>query len=239
MSRFTNDIDNVQMALEQSLVQLVSSVVSFIGIVILMLVLSPILFLVTFLMLGLMFFLIGKIAKRSSQFFKAQQANLGSVNGYVEEMVDGLKVVKVFTHEQEAIAEFKLRNEAYRQSATSANFYAGAVMPIMGNLNNITYALTAMFGGHPGGGVRFDIGSLAAFLQYSRQCGHARTDDHQPAQRDPGSHGWGGASLPGDGRAGRVRRGDGDPGWRISKQTAVWWLEMESNPTGRLTEGQP
>lgn len=171
MSRFTNDIDNVQMALEQSLVQLLSSALTFTGAVVLMIVLSPILFVVTFLMLGLMIFLIGKITKRSSQFFKAQQANLGNVNGYVEEMVDGLKVVKVFTREQEAIAEFKLRNEAYRQSATSANFTAGAVMPIMGNLNNIAYAGTAMFGGILAVVSAFDIGSLAAFLQYTRNVG--------------------------------------------------------------------
>lgn len=171
MSRFTNDIDNVQMALEQSLVQLVSSVVTFVGVVVMMLILSPLLFVVTFLMLGLMFFLIGKITKRSSQFFKAQQANLGSVNGYIEEMVEGLKVVKVFTREQEAISEFKARNEAYRQAATSANFTAGAVMPIMGNLNNIGYALTAMVGGILAVVSSLDIGSLAAFLQYSRNVG--------------------------------------------------------------------
>jgi len=171
MSRFTNDIDNVQMALEQSLVQLTSSIVAFVGVVVLMLILSPVLFLVTFLMLGLMFFLIGKLTKRSSKYFKAQQANLGNVNGYIEEMVDGLKVVKVFTREQEAIAEFKTRNEAYRQSATEANFTAGAVMPVMGNLSNVAYALTAMFGGMLVVASSFDIGSLAAYLQLSRNVG--------------------------------------------------------------------
>jgi ATP-binding cassette subfamily B protein len=93
------------------------------------------------------------------------------VNGYVEEMVDGLKVVKVFNHENEAIAEFKQRNEAYRQSATEANFYAGVVMPIMANLNNIAYAATALFGGILTVMSSFDIGSLAAFLQFSRMVG--------------------------------------------------------------------
>ncbi len=97
MSRFTNDIDNVQMALEQSLVQLISSTLTFIGAVILMLVLSPLLFIVVLVMMILMFFLSGKIAGRSSKYFKAQQENLGNLNGYIEEMVDGLKVVKVFT----------------------------------------------------------------------------------------------------------------------------------------------
>ena len=171
MSRFTNDIDTIQMALEQSLVQLLSSSLTFIGAIVMMIVLSPVLFGVTFLVLGVMVFLISKMTQRSSKFFKAQQANLGNVNGYIEEMVDGLKVVKVFTREQEAIAEFKERNEAYRQAATEASFTAGAVMPIMGNLNNIGYALTAMLGGMLVVASRFDIGSLAAFLQYSRQVG--------------------------------------------------------------------
>ncbi len=171
MSRFTNDLDNVQMAMEQSLVQFISSALTFVGAVVMMLVLSPLLFVVTFLVLALMFFLSGKLAGKSSKYFKAQQKNLGNVNGYIEEMVDGLKVVKVFNHEGEAIREFKQRNEAYRQAATEANFYAGVVMPIMMNLNNIAYAATALFGGILTVLTTFDIGSLAAFLQYSRQVG--------------------------------------------------------------------
>ncbi len=118
MSRFTNDIDNVQMAFEQSLVQLISSVLSFVGAIVLMLMLSPILFLVTAAGAGLMFFIMRKIGGKSRNYFRQQQQNLGNVNGYVEEMVEGLKVVKVFGHEHAAIAEFKKRNEAYRQAAT-------------------------------------------------------------------------------------------------------------------------
>lgn len=171
MSRFTNDLDNVQMALEQSLVQLISSVLTFVGAVVMMIVLSPILFVVTFLILILMFYLSGKLAGKSGKYFQAQQKNLGNLNGYIEEMVDGLKVVKVFNHEDAAITEYKVRNEAYRHAATEANFYAGVVMPIMGNLNNIAYALTALFGGILSVISTFDIGSLVAFLQYSRQVG--------------------------------------------------------------------
>ncbi len=171
MSRYTNDLDNVQMALEQSMVQLISSALSFVGSVVMMVVLSPLLSVVTFLILGLMVFLSGKLAGKSRGFFKQQQENLGNVNGYIEEMVDGLKVVKVFNHEKVAIAEFKQRNEEYRKAAASANFYAGVVMPIMGNLNNISYAATAMFGGILAVLTSFDIGSLAAFLQYSRAVG--------------------------------------------------------------------
>ena len=171
MSRFTNDIDNVQTALEQSLVQLVSSTLSFVGAVVMMLILSPTLFVVSFLTMLLMFFLSGKIAGRSSKYFKAQQKHLGDLNGYIEELVDGIKVVKVFTHEEDAIREFKGRNESYREAATQANFYASVVMPVMGNLNNISYAFTAMFGGVLAVLTGFDIGSLAAFLQFSRQMG--------------------------------------------------------------------
>lgn len=171
MSRFTNDLDNVQMALEQSLVQLISSILTFVGSVAMMLVLSPILFGVTLIVLVVMFFITSKIGGKSSKYFKSQQKELGSVNGYVEEMVDGLKVVKIFNHEQEAVAEFKKRNEVYRQAATNANFYAGVIMPVMGNLNNIAYAATALFGGILAVKSGFDIGSLAAFLQYSRQVG--------------------------------------------------------------------
>lgn len=171
MSRFTNDVDNVQMALEQSLVQLVSSALTITGSVVMMIILSPLLFVATLLILSLMFFLSGELAGKSSKYFIAQQKNLGNLNGYIEEMVDGLKVVKVFTHEGEAITEFRKRNEEYRKAATEANFFAGVVMPVMANLNNISYALTAMFGGILAVVSTFDIGSLAAFLQYSRQIG--------------------------------------------------------------------
>jgi len=171
MSRFTNDVDNIQMALDQSTVQLLSSAITLVGTVVMMVVLSPILFIITALVLALMVFIVRILAGKSSNFFRGQQRELGNVNGYIEEMVEGLKVVKVFGYEDSAIAEFKKRNEAYRQTATEANFFAAVVMPIMGNLSNIMYAATAF-----GGGVlvvlgRFDIGSLAAYLQYSRQLG--------------------------------------------------------------------
>ena len=171
MSRYTNDIDNVQMAFEQSLVQLVSGVLSFSGALIMMAILSPILLLVTVAVLALMFYLIREIGGKSRVHFMTQQRSLGEVNGYVEELVDGLKVVKVFGYENTAIAEFRERNEAYRRAATNANFFAGIVFPIVGNLNNIAYATTALVGGLLAVWGRFDIGSLAAFLGFSRQVG--------------------------------------------------------------------
>lgn len=171
MSRFTNDIDNIQMTLEQSVIQLISSLVTFIGSVIMMIILSPTLFLVTTVLIAVIIYITQNLARRSSKNFAAQQKNLGSLNSYIEEMVDGLKVVKVFTYEKEAITEFRKRNEEYRKAATNANFFAGVVMPIVGNLNNIAYAAVALFGGMLTVMGRFDVGSLAAFLQYSRQVG--------------------------------------------------------------------
>ena len=171
MSRFTNDIDMVQMAFEQSLVQLISSAIGFTGAIVMMAVLSPRLLLVTMAVLAVMLFVMTRIGGKSRTYFMAQQRYLGDVNGYVEELVEGLKVVKVFGYEQTAIEEFGQRNEEYRQAATSANFYAAVIMPIMGNLSNIAYAASAMVGGMLTVWGRFDVGSLAAFLQYSRQMG--------------------------------------------------------------------
>lgn len=171
MSRFTNDIDNVQMAFEMSLVQLMSSTINLGGAIVMMYLLSPILLLVTLSVLGLMLFLMRKIGGKSRVYFQEQQRDLGNLNGYIEELVDGLRVVKVFGYEPSAIDEFKKRNESYRQAITEANFYAGVVMPIVGNLSNISYAATALVGGILSVWGRFDIGSLAAYLQYSRQVG--------------------------------------------------------------------
>ena len=175
MSRYTNDIDNIQLALEQSVTSFVSSTLLFIGSVVMMLILSPILFVVTLLVLILMFFVMSKITGKSSAYYKDQQRTLGNLNGYIEEMVDGLKVVKVFNRENNAITDYKELNENYRVASTNANFYAGVVMPIGMNLNNISYAATALFGGVLTVVGRFDIGSLAAFLQYSRQMGQPIT----------------------------------------------------------------
>lgn len=171
MSRYTNDIDNVQLAFEQSLIQLVTSAVSLAGAAVMMLILSPLLFVITAAVAGLMFFVMDKLGDRSRNYFRSQQRNIGAVNGYVEELVEGLKVVKVFGHEAQAIAEFRARNETLRKAATNASFFAGIAFPITGNLNNIGYALTALAGGVLTVLGRFDIGSLAAYLQYARQVG--------------------------------------------------------------------
>ena len=171
MSRYTNDMDNVQLMLEQSLTQLISSALTFVGSIAMMIVLSPPLFVFTALVLALMIYLSKKIGGKSRDYFKKQQALLGKLNGEIEETIGGLKEVKVFNHEQAMQKEFYAVNEDFRVAATNANYYAGVIMPIMGNLNNIVYAGTAVIGGILTVVGRFDIGSLAAFLQYSRQVG--------------------------------------------------------------------
>lgn len=169
MSRFTNDIDNIQMLLEQSIVQLFSSALMFIGVVGAMLILSWQLFAITAVLLVVMMLTAAKISSKTRKHFQDQQANLGKMNGYIEETIEGMKVVKVFNHEEQCKNEFGKLNAKFRDSATKANFYAGVIMPIMGNLNNIAYAVTAVVGGILAVMSGFSIGSLSAFLQYSRQ----------------------------------------------------------------------
>ena len=122
-------------------------------------------------MIGLMLFMSKKIGGSSRKYFQKQQALLGQLNGNIEEAIGGLKEVKVFNHEETMKKEFRAINENFRDAATKANFYAGVIMPIMGNLNNIVYAGTAVFGGILTINGSFDLGSLAAFLQYSRHVG--------------------------------------------------------------------
>lgn len=175
MSRYTNDVDNVQTMLEQSLTQLLSSAITLTGAIVLMLVLSPLLFVITALIILLMAFLSIKFGKKSQEYFKSQQKILGELNGHIEESISGLKEIKVFNHEKSAKQSFNRLNDNFRQTAARANFLAGIIMPVMVNLNNACYAATAVFGGILTIMGKFDIGSLAAFLQYSRQIGQPIT----------------------------------------------------------------
>lgn len=169
MSRFTNDMDNVEIAIEQSAISLISSILVFVGTLVMMLILSPILFAVAAVILTFMIFLSVSLSKKSTVFFRMQQSSLGALDGYIEEMVDGLKVVKVFGHEQVASSEFSSINDKYRSSATTATFLSGLVMAVMGNLGRILYATVAIVGGVLAIAGHLDIGSLVAFLQYSYQ----------------------------------------------------------------------
>ena len=171
MSRFTNDADNVQMALEQSLVSLFSSILMFVGLVGLMLVINWKLFLVTGLLLVVMMNLFKMLGGRSRKYYQSQQKALGAMNGDIQEIIEGLKVVKAFTHEERAKEEFAQLNAAYRDAARKAHFYSIMIMPVSGNLMNVSYALTSAFGGLLSVLQGFDLGGLVVYLNYSRQVG--------------------------------------------------------------------
>ena len=169
MSRYTNDIDTLTEILQNGMISLVSGVLTFAGVVAVMLYLSPLLFLVTVFSLGLMLAVIMTVGKRSRRYFMAQQKDLGEVNGYIEEMIEGQKVIKVFNHEAKAKAGFQERNERYRTSATNAQSFAGAMMPAMGNISHINYALTCCAGALLSIAIGLDLGALMVYLQYTRQ----------------------------------------------------------------------
>lgn len=171
MSRLTNDVDTVSDALNTSISQLFTSAITLTGIFVLMLYISPLLSLVTLVVVPFMLWVAGRIIKKSKVFFTAQQAALGNVNGYAEEMISGQKVVKVFRHEEAASREFEILNNELREKGTRAQLYAGIMMPVIQNLNTINFALTATVGGLLSLLKGLDIGGLAAFLQYSRQFG--------------------------------------------------------------------
>jgi len=169
MSRFSNDADSVQQCLEQSLVSLISSALTFVGVVAMMIYTSPILFVVTVATLAASMAVFALRGKKSRVLFQRQQAALGQMNGNIQEMIEGLKVVKAFTHEPQAEEEFERLNQEFFEAARDANYFASSIMPMAGNISNMGYAATAIVGGVLTFGFGFDIGGLAAFLQYSRQ----------------------------------------------------------------------
>ena len=169
MRRFTNDIGTVAELLNSSFASIISNVLTFVGTVAMMLVLNPWLTLITFLFLGLMAVVVKTVGGRSRTSFQRQQAALGAMNGYIEEMIEGQKVIKVFNHEDEAITRFTGLNNGYRDAATAAQAYAGMMMPAMGNLSKINYAVTCCVGGLLAIGGVFDVGSLGAYLLYVKQ----------------------------------------------------------------------
>jgi ATP-binding cassette, subfamily B, multidrug efflux pump len=170
MSLYTNDTDTLRQMISQSLPQLVSSVITVVSVFISMIVLSLPLTLVAVVMIFVMFRVIKVIGGKSSLYFGKQQKDLGKVNGFIEEMMEGQKVVKVFCHEDESKIDFDKLNDDLCDSAYKANTFANILMPIMGNLGYINYVLTAIVGGilaigSVGG---FTLGALASFLQLTR-----------------------------------------------------------------------
>lgn len=140
MSRFTNDVDNIQLMLEQTIIQFVASIFSFISIVTMMIVLKWQLFLVALCFLVVMIINSLNIAKHTRKYFRSQQEALGNMNGNIEETIEGMKVVKVFNHEDQAMSNFDKLNSGYRDVATKANFYSGIMGPCSTGINNALYA---------------------------------------------------------------------------------------------------
>lgn len=171
MSRFTNDVDTVSDALNNTITQLFSGIISLSGTLILMITISPILTILTLFIVPAMFFTAKAILGRSKSYFSAQQKAIGKVNGYIEEMVTGSKVVKVFNHEKDVEDEFDKLADDLCQKATKAQILSGMMMPAMQGLNTLNYALVAMVGGVLSISGILDIGGMLVFLQYSRQFG--------------------------------------------------------------------
>ncbi len=147
MSRFTNDVDNIGLMLDTTIVSLISGIVTLIGTLCFMIYTNILLAMITVLFIPVFALGGSAVAKRSRKFYSAQQAALGSLNGYIEESVTGQKVVKVFNHEEECIEEFSLLNDDLRHKQIYAQFFGGIMGPIMGNLSKVSYALTVGVGG--------------------------------------------------------------------------------------------
>lgn len=169
MSRYTNDVDTIGELLNNTVVQVFSGTISIVGTLALMIYTNVWLTLITIILVPLMIKMGGFIAKRSSRYYGAQQAALGALNGYIEETVTGQKVVKVFCHEEKAIEEFSERNEDLKGKQIKAQFFGGIMGPVMGNISQMSYALTACIGGVLCALKQFDIGGLTVFANYSRQ----------------------------------------------------------------------
>lgn len=168
MSRMTNDIDNISMALQQSLGQLITSVVGIAGAIIMMFSISWKLTLVSILILPVSFMVTATVARRSQENFAAQQAALGALNGHVEEMFTGHKIVKAFGHEGKAIADFDSINERLYEASWRAQFISGIIFPLMNFINNIGYILISVVGGVMVTKRQIELGDITAFIQYQR-----------------------------------------------------------------------
>jgi ATP-binding cassette, subfamily B, multidrug efflux pump len=169
LSRAVNDLDNVSSTLQQNLTQLISSVLSVLGIIIMMLTISWIMTLVVLVTLPLSVTIVATIAKRSRAFFMSQQKALGEMNGHVAEMYSGHTIVTAFGHEEKSVEKFKHLNENYYEGAWRAQFATGMIFPIMMFVGNIGYVAVAVIGGYLVTMRSIALGDVQAFIQYSRQ----------------------------------------------------------------------
>ena len=173
MSTYTNDIDTLRQMISQSMPQFLNSIITIVSVFVSMLLLNVPLTIVTLLMIGVTLFATKKIGALSAKYFIAQQKDIATVNGYIEEIMNGQKVVKVFTHEEESIADFNRLNDQLFHSADNANKFGNILMPVNAQIGNISYVLCAIVGGilALGGYGGFTLGKLASFLTYNKSFG--------------------------------------------------------------------
>lgn len=171
MSRATNDVDTISSTMQQSLTQLITSIVTLVGIIIMMLTISPLLTLATIVTLPLSILGTKMIASRSQKYFKGQQKTLGELNGHVEEMYTGHTIVKAFGREQKSVEQFNEINERLYHSGWRAQFISGMIFPLMSFIGNIGYVLVSVIGGIMVTNGAIKIGDILAFIQYSGQFG--------------------------------------------------------------------
>lgn len=169
MSRFTSDIDTILEALNNSFAMLIQSFIMIVGTITMIIILNPYLSIIVIASMVMMFIFIRYSSKKSKQYFNQQQKYMGSLNGFIEEMVEGSKVVKVFNHEQVNFAEFEKRNQALRQAATKAVTYSGTMIPTVVSISYLNYALSAVIGGFMAIYGIMDLGSLSSYLVFVRQ----------------------------------------------------------------------
>ena len=169
MSRFTNDVDMIGELLNNTVIQLISGTISVIGTLAIMLYMNVWLALITVIMVPVMIKAAGSIAMRSSRYYRAQQSALGDLNGYIEEIVTGQKVVKVFCHEKDAVENFTELNDDLRGKQIKAQFFGGVMGPVMGNIGQVCYGLTATVGAIFVVLGKLPFGNLTVFVNYSRQ----------------------------------------------------------------------
>ena len=180
MSRFTNDIDTLREMLSNTFPSLLSNILTVVSVFVMMIVLSPLLTVVMILTIIVLSFILKAIGKRSAKAFRQNQKSVGELNGYIEEMIEGQKVIKVFNHEKTACAEFQTLNDNLRKAGTSAMTFGGIMGPLIVNISHMQYALIAIVSSiimllGEGGVLHFNwftgilnIGAIAAFLQYTR-----------------------------------------------------------------------
>jgi ATP-binding cassette subfamily B protein len=169
LSRVTNDMDNIATTLQQSLTQLITSIVTVLGILIMMLTISPVMTLIALVSLPVSGLITAFIAKKSQKYFATQQKTLGQLNGHIEEMYSGHKIVKVFGHEEDSILKFNVTNNQLYQVGWKAQFISGVVFPALNFVNNISYVLVCVVGGLLVAKKSIEIGDIQAFIQYMRQ----------------------------------------------------------------------